>query len=272
MLSMTFVVAKKSNDRLIEPMHLHSVNYWSGFHTLAYTEDNLTSIDEFTGKNYMISGPIGSGQNGGPDIFFQAAMRAVGYTTGDFNMYYKPLNEGIAIFSNKTPLDDGEKVSGYLMIEPAATGMILNGLMGGYSAVRSVDMQSLINDQKGYTAWGSTELPLGGFSVAARIDNNASFNATVTAVKKAYNKAVADLMNAKNNPTELQQYATIISEGISYFYSDYNISIPAPVLVAALQNGKLIYKDNIPMQTIQSNLDDFLEFVIEDTVDDEFYY
>lgn len=272
LLSMTFVAAKKSNDGVIEPMHLHSVNYWSGFHTLSYSEENITSIDDMTGKNYLISGPVGSGQNGGPDIFFQAAMKAIGYTSADFNMYYMPLNEGVTVFSGMQTLNDGEKTSGYLLVEPAATGMIMNSIAMGFNAERSVDMQVLINDARQYTLWGTGELPLGGLSVAVRIDNNSSFDTIVDSVEEAYNNAARDLMNAKNNPTELQQYATIISEGISNYYSDYNISIPAPVIVAALQNGKLVYKDNVPMQSIKSDLDNFLEFVIEETVDEAFYY
>ncbi|HFS85502.1 MAG TPA: hypothetical protein ENK72_02670 [Epsilonproteobacteria bacterium] len=271
LLSMTFVAAKKSNDASIEAMHLHSVNFWSGFHTLTHQEDNISSMDDLVGKNYMISGPVGTGENGGPDIFFQAAMRAVGKSATNFTMYYQSLNEGYQTFGNKTVMDDGEKVSGYHMVEPAASGIIMNGMMGSYSAVRSVDMQALINDVEGYTAWSNNELPLGGFSIAARVDNNSSYDATVSSVLTAYNNAAQALMAAKGSLRKLQQYGSVISNGIARYYGDYNVSIPVPVIVAAIRNGKLVYKDNVPMESIKSELDTFLEFVIEDEVAEEFY-
>lgn len=269
LVSMTFVAAKKSNDSAIEPMHLHSVNFWSGFHTLSYAEDNITSMDDMVGKNYMISGPVGSGENGGPDIFFKAAMRAIGKSEGAFNMYYKPLMEGQSIFSEGTTLDDGERVSGYHMVEPAATGITMNNLMNGSSVARSVNMQSLFNDMQSYTSWDNTELPLGGLSVARRVDNNSSYDTIVSKVVTAYNNAARDLMDADR--IQLREYAQTISSGIEQYYGEYNISIPAPVVIAAIGNGQLVYKSDVDMDAIESDLDSFLEFVIEDTVAEEFY-
>jgi len=271
LLSMTYVAAKKSISESIEEMRLHSVNYWRGFQTLSYTEENISDMGDLVGKNYLISGPVGTGENGGPDIFFKAAARIAGFNSDNFNMHYQSLNDGVETFSTQAKMDDNQLVAGYLLVEPAATGMIMQGQSQDLSIHRSVDMQKLINDNRSYTAWESTELPLGGLSIAVRVDDDPAYKDSITALTQAYNQGAKDLMDAKGNMQTLREYAQIISDGITEHYAEYGIAIPMPVIMGAIQNGELIYKNNIENSTIQQDLDSFIEDVLEQEIDDSFY-
>lgn len=273
LLSMTYVAAKKSQTGSIPPMRLHSVNYFSGFMLLTRAQDGVTSIDDLLGKNILISGPIGSGQNGGPDIFFQAYLAQEGLTVSDFSMHYLPLNDGVAAVMNQTPLDDGDDdpsddspADAFLLVEPAATGMVMNTQMS------DTPMEKGINTQLSFApkgSWSQYELPLGGFSIIRAVSDDTANADLIERVIEAYSRAAEILMTSSK--IKQLQYANVIADGITKYYGQYDIAVPGPVIVVALDNGGLVYRYDVDLDAIYADLDTFLEMVIGIEVDTAFY-
>lgn len=273
LLSMTYVAAKKSDEGAIPPMRLRSVNYFSGFMLLSKSSDGITSLEALKGKNILISGPIGSGQNGGPDLFFQAYLAQEDLGADDFRLFYLPLNDGVAAMTAQTPLDDGDgnlsndaPADAYLLVEPAATGMVLNTMTG------DTPLEKSLNCQRAFApagSWAETELPLGGFSVLRSLDDLPENDALIAQITEAYNRGAEALMSATTG--ELQAYANAIAEGIDVYFGAYGIALPAPAIVAALYNGGLIYRYDVDLAQIQSDLDTFLTTVTGHETDPLFF-
>lgn len=273
LVSMTYVAAKKSQEGSIVPMRLKSASYFHGFTMVTRQDDGITDIHQLKGKNLLVSGPIGSGENGGPDIFLQAYLAQNGLTAADFSVYYMPLGDGVQSFTAQAPLDNGDgnpdndtPADAYLLVEPAATGMVLNMAMSGTAAQKGVDLQQGF---PAYGSWTHGELPLGGLSVVRSVDDNASYAALISAALKGYNAGAYLLMNGTLE--ERRACAGYIAAQITELYGEYNISIPAEVIMASLINGALVYHDDMDIASIKSDLKVFLESVIGIPVDDAFF-
>lgn len=271
--SMTYVAAKKSQSGTIVPMRLKSAAYYHGFMLVTRQSDGVTAIDALKGKNLLVSGPIGSGKDGGPDIFLQAYLAQSGLTTADFSVYYMPLNDGVAAFSAQTPLDDGDgdpsndtPADAYLLVEPAATGMVMMMASGATPVEKGVDLQEGF---PAYGSWSFGELPLGGFSVVRSVDDNPDNAALIASVVTAYNEGAQALM--QGSFAQRQAYAGYISAQIDALYGQYGISVPAEVIIASLLNGALVYHGDDDIGGIKSDLKVFLESVIGSSVDDAFF-
>lgn len=277
LLSMTYVSAKKSTTGSIPQMKLKSVNYFSGYMLLTRTSDGITNINELIGKNILISGPVGSGENGGPDIFFQAYLAEQNLSTTDFKMFYLPLNDGVAAVMNQTPLDDGDgntlndkPADAYLLVEPAATGMAMNTNASGIEAYEiSINLQ---NGFPSFSSWSNEQLPLGGFSLVKDFNDNVNNSEIIDLVVEKYNEGAKAIMEAYTIQDQ-REYANIISNGIHTYYSKYDLTVPVPVIVAALNNinGGLVYKHNVDINEIYIDFNNVLESIVNNDIDEDFY-
>ena len=274
LLSMTFVAARKSETGSVPPLRLLSVTYFSGFMLLTPQQDGITQIGDLLGKNILISGPIGSGKGGGPDIFFQAFLAQSGLGIEDFQIHYLPLNEGVNAVVNQTPLDDGDgdasndvPADAYLLVEPAATGMVMN------TRLTDTAMEKGLNCQRAFTkaaSWEETALPLGGLSILQSISDDPANAALIATVTEAYNRGAETLMNA--TAAQRVTYANAIADGITTYFGDYDVAVPAAVIIAALNSGDLVYRYDIDMAAIHEDLDTFITAVAGTPIDAAFYF
>jgi len=287
LLAMTWVAASEVTNGVVPDLKLVTVNFWRGFFELTPSANHIANLSDLTGKNLLLSGPVGSGRDSGPDILFKAMMKREGYDpstysentvtinvggsslsvirrvypSGDFRVYYMPAMAAAKVLISQTVLDDGDGVtsndqpaSGSFMVDPAATGIVMNGTMQGLSLTKSIDVQQ---EFSGYRAWPANELPLGGLSLRASVLNDPSRAAEVQQVRMAYEKAASDLMAARGHPLVMLGLASAISQGITTYYQQYGLSLPAPVIAAAIRNGDLVYRTDTTVDSLMPDLVDF---------------
>jgi hypothetical protein len=201
----------------------------------------------------------------------QVALRR--YPSGDFRVYYLTVADAAPVLIGGQPLADGDAdpsndmpARASFMVEPAASGFVLNGMQQAAPLSRSVDIQSLFN---GYTAWPLGQLPLGGLSIRRAVLNDPQRAQEVERLHRAYNQAANDLMSAK--PMELRSMAQAISDGITQYYGEFGLAMPAAVMIAALTTGELSYRTDLDIQTIQADLIGFHQEVLGLTPPLSFY-
>ena len=94
-LGMTYIGAKKQLAAPDLGLRLVSINTWRGFFEVVPRD--IRSFAELRGHKVIVSGPMGSGRNGGGDIIFQAAVRRANLDPGrDLEVAYMPAKAGIA--------------------------------------------------------------------------------------------------------------------------------------------------------------------------------
>ncbi|MHB8347225.1 MAG: hypothetical protein ACYDHM_08570 [Acidiferrobacterales bacterium] len=266
-LSMTWVAAGMAATGVAPDLALVSVTFWRGFFELTPSGVHASRLSDLQGKNLLLSGPVGGGRDAGPDILFKATMKRDGfdptrysdrrvrievdgktisvtrrvYTSGDFRVYYMPVMDATQILIRQIPLNNGggnsgtkQPASGAFMVEPAATGIVLNGYLRFTRLTKAIDVQKIFT---GYTEWPAGELPLGGLSLRTAVLDDPSRSAEVAQLRIAYEKSASDLMAARGHPLRLARYARAISKGIDIYYRQYGLSLPAPVIMAAIHNG-----------------------------------
>ncbi len=158
------------------------------------------------------------------------------------------------------------------LVEPAATGLVMQTLMSSSSGTtplsRAIDVQTLFT---GYSAWPSTQLPHGGLSVLASVSNDTARQTALAQVTAAYTAAINQINSAKSSPMALQQIATTISNGITTYYGKYGMTLPAAAIAAALIQNELVFRDDLTMTGIATDLSAFLNEVTNTTVPANFY-
>jgi hypothetical protein len=284
LLSMTWVAAGKAMSGAVPDLTLVSVNFWRGFFELTPQTLAVTGFNELTGRNLLLSGPVGGGRNSGPDTLFKAAMKRAGfdpsvyqentvtitvdgspvsvvrrhYASGDFRVYYLPVMSAVSVLNSGQLLDDGDgnpqndlPASASFMVEPAATGIVMQGMMANTAYDKAIDIQTLFT---GYMSWPSAELPLGGLSLRASVLNDPNRAGAVARVRTAYEKAANDLMAARGNPIEMYGLVSKISQGVTQYYGQYGLSLPSPVIAAALSSGSLVYRTDLSNTAILPDL------------------
>ncbi len=270
LLSMTYVAAQDVTNGTVPDLELVSVNFWNGFYMMTSQSANVTSFADLVSKGVLVSGPTSGGKGGGPDLIFQAAVKRAGLTVGSFDVCYAPVMQAVSLILQQQPMNtnsdcnpsSGETPSAISLVEPSSTGLIMDSTVKQTPSgpmVRAVNYQSLFT---GYTAWPSSQLPNGGISVRATVLNDATRTAEVQAFISAYRTAVDQIANAKSNTTQLSQIANTISNGITKYYGQYGLSIPASVISVALLNGNLVYRTDLSVGAIQSDLNRFLTEVV----------
>lgn len=286
LLAMSFVIAKKVTDNIIPNLQLQGVYLWREFSEIALTDLNISNFMDFAGKNIIVSGPVGTGKNGGPDIIFLAALQRSGvdityeengdiryFPESDITVFYLPVMDAIDVMLNQTILDDGDgdtsndqSAIAILLIEPASTGLMINALVEGVNLERAIDLQSDIFT--GYSAWLEDELPIGGVGILKQslVDKSSQ----VESFLQAYQQASEAIMAAKDDANALLYYADLISQGLDQYYSQFDIAIPGEMVMAAIQNGHLVYRTDRDLSDIAYDLNLFIEELVT-TVPADFY-
>ena len=300
-LSMTWVAAAEAAQGSVPDLTLVSVTFWRGFFELAPAAAKVSQLSALAGKDLLVSGPVGGGRDAGPDILFKATMKRAGYdpsryaddaanvragsktlsvtrrvyASGDFRVYYLPAMDAAKVLTAQTPLGNGDwdkgkdqPASGAFMAEPAATGIVLSGYLKGTHLVRAIDVQKLFS---GYQAWPEGELPLGGLSLRAAVLNDPARAAQAQRVRRAYEQAAADIMAARGHPLKMARIVMAISKGVTTYYQQYGLSLPALVIAAAIHNANLVYRADLTVPQIRPDLMAFETQLLGRPVPDSFY-
>lgn len=255
MTSMSYIAAKQVTTGKVPDLQLFSVTYWSGFYEIA--DKSINNFNDLKGKHLIISGPVGNGKNGGPDIIFQAAMKRLGINpTTDFQLEYLPLADGTAKISNN-------QADAILLAEPAGTGLVLFNLMNQNKFKKAINLQAVFT---GFTGWPLGQMPVGGLSFKSSILSNAAKKATFDLVKKAYDLKAAQIMNAS-----LTDAKTIADKFNLLYASMLPQPIPAAIIVSAIKQGTLIFNNDKSVQTIKTELDMWVKELLGSSPGDTFY-
>jgi len=278
LLAMTYTMAKKVNSGKVADLQLLRVNLWRGFSELAPTSAAVSNFSELVGKGLLVSGPTSGGKGGGPDLIFQAAIKRAGYTLADFKVCYLPVMQAAPMMAQQQKMNSNAACdptfdfapSAISLVEPAATGMVLQTLMptagSSVSLLRAIDLQTLFT---GYAAWPTTQLPHGGMAVLGKVLDDPARQDTVHSVLQAYDAAVQEIATA--TPLQRLKIAQIVSDGITRYYGSFGLELPAPVIVAALTNQELVMRGDLDLTSIQADLDRFLTEVVGSAPPASFY-
>ena len=280
LLSMTYTAAQNVTSGKVPGLELVSVNFWSGFWMLAPQSAAITQFSQLAGKGVLVSGPTSGGKGGGPDLIFQAAAKRAGLTASSFNLCYLPVMQAAPMMLQQQSMNSNSSCNAAYataptaisLVEPAATGLILDSQTTGGSSglmVKAINFQSLFT---GYSAWPQTELPHGGVSVMNTLINDSSRQAQLQAVLSAYRSAANSIMAAKGNLAAMSQIANTISAGITTYYGQYGLSIPPQAISAALMSGDFVFRTDLPINSVQTDLDSFLTEVVGTQPPSSFYH
>lgn len=284
LLSMTYTAAQAVATGKIPDLKLVDVTFWRGFFILAPSESEITNFSQLKGKGLLISGPTSGGKGGGPDLILQAAIRHAGYNASDFNICYTSVMKAAPQLAHQSPLSSNIECDPFndspsfssSMVEPAASGMIMNSNMIGMKGEKGIKLKKSIDMQKLFTgyqnAWAITELPHGGVSIKGYILKNKETLAQSKLVLEAYNNAVDQLSEARGSMMRMHYLASMISSGITKYYGQYGLSLPAPVIMSSLMSGDLVFRSNTTVASIQKPLDAFLTDVVQKKIPKSFYY
>lgn len=280
LLSMTYTSAQKVVNGTIPSLQLVSVNLWRGFWGVSPTAQAITSFSQLLGKGIIISGPTSGGKGGGPDLIFQAAITRAGLLPTQFNICYLPVMQGAAMIEQQTLMSSNIScdptfnmpASAISLVEPAATGVVMQTLLPTTTSAtplsKGIDLQTLFT---GYTAWPANQLPHGGLSILKAVSDDPSRAAALSQVRNAYIAAVDEINLALNNPVQLAQISTILSSGITTYYGQYGMTLPAPVIAAALVQKELVFRSDLTLTAIYGDLSLFLNEVTKAVVPTTFY-
>lgn len=255
MVSMTYVAAKQVVSGRVPDLQLHSVAYWSGFFEVAVP--GIETFQDLKGKRLVISGPVGNGKGGGPDIIFQAAMKREGLVPGqDFHLEYLPLPEGIG------RVTDGE-ADAILLAEPAATGLSLQSFMTGSQLRKSLNIQQVFT---GFDSWESGQVPLGGLSARAGSLTDPGKLATFERLRNRYMESASRLM--AGHPADAQA----VTERFNVLFGDLLAQpVPASILVVAVARGGLVYRSDLSLGAVRSDLDRWIVELLGASPGEGFY-
>jgi hypothetical protein len=276
LLAMTYTIAEKVTSGKIPDLHLVYVGLWKGFSEVTYKKDEIKNFSDLRGKGLIVAGPTGGGKNGGPDFIFQAALRRSGMTAADVHVCYLPVMEAVKLLKEQAPLNSNSHcdpsfsmpASGISLVEPAATGLIMQSIMSSSSVSgmeRGISFQPLFT---GYTAWPDDQLPHGGLSILGSVLDNPEQAKLVSEVLVAYKQAAEKISTARG--FHAMGVAKEISAGIEQHFQAYKLDLPAMVVMAAMVRGNLEFRSDVPV-TIQDDLNRFLTEVIGTSPPKHFY-
>lgn len=276
LLSMTYTAAQKVTSGIVPDLRLVYVGLWKGFAEVTYKADGIKNFGQLRGKGVIVSGPVGDGKQGGPDMIFQAALKRAGMTVADLSLCYLPVMEASKLLKAHALLNTNTHcnsafafpASGISLIEPAATGMVMQGMMSLASASgmeRSIEFQPLF---AGYTAWPKDQLPHGGLSVMGHVLDNPAQAKNMAVVLAAYKKSVDKMNNARG--FGLINVSGSISDGMAHYFGQYKIKAPRMVIMAALRSDQLLFRSDVPA-SLQGDLNRFLTEVVGKSPPEKFY-
>ncbi len=276
LLAMTYTAAKKVVSGKVPDLRLVYVGLWKGFSEVTFRKDHVKNFADLRGKGLIVAGPTGGGKNGGPDLIFQAALKHSGMSLADVKVCYLPVMSAVKLLKTRAPLNSNSKcnpgfnlpASGISLVEPAATGMIIEGLMpfsAAHNMERSIEFQPLFT---GFSAWPRDELPHGGLAVLGTVLNDPVKAKLVAQVLSAYKKAIIKIDHA--HAFRALAVSRTISKGITRYFGQYKLKLPAAVIMTSLVRKKLLFRaDATP--GIQGDLNRFLTDVIGASPPADFY-
>lgn len=276
LLSMTYTAAQKATSGNMPDLRLVYVGLWKGFSEVTYKADGIRGFGQLRGKGVIVSWPVGGGKEGGPDMIFRAALKRAGMSVADLNICYLPVMEASKLLKDHALLNTNPHcdaafafpASGISLIEPAATGMIMQGMMSLASASgmeRGIEFQPLFT---GYRAWPNDQLPHGGLSVMGRVLDDPVQAKNLAVVLAAYKKSVDKMNHARG--FGLISVSGSISDGMAHYFGQYKIEAPRMVIMAALRNGQLMFRSDAPV-SVQKDLNLFLTEVVGTSPPEKFY-
>ena len=271
LLAMTYTIAEKVTAKKIPDLRLVFVGLWKGFSEVTYQQEHIKNFGDLQGKGLIVSGPAGGGKNGGPDLIFQAALKRSGMKISDVHVCYLPVMEAVKLLDSHSPLNSNPQcdpalampASGISLVEPATTGMIMQGMMQGME--RGILFQPLFT---GYTAWPEDQLPHGGFAALGSVLNDPEKKQVFDRVLAAYKKSATEISQARTFRAML--IAHEISSGIKQYFQPYKLELPAPVVRIAMMKGNLLFRADAP-SSIQDDLSRFLTEVVGTAPPNNFY-
>lgn len=256
MVSMTYVAAKQVTTNKVPDLQLLSVVYWSGFYEV--TEKNIKNFEDLKGKKIIVSGPVGTGKNGGPDVIFKAALKKSGFNIdNDFQVEYLPVNEGMEKVKN------GE-ASAILLAEPAGTGFkMMMSMKSGTSVEKTVNLQSILSES---SAWDKNVLPLGGFSAKQSSLNDPKKGKIIHKINQLYQEAANEMM--ESNIMKLSKISKLFKE---YYKDIIGNGVPPMVLKKAINQKTLVYNGNFKINKNVDELNKFFELLLEEKLPKSFF-
>lgn len=254
-ISMTFVAANQMVKASVPDLRLLEIVYWSGFYEL--TSIPVKSFQDLKGEKLIVSGPVGSGKEGGPDLIFKAALKRESLSVDDFNVSYMPVNKGTETIMS------GE-ADAILLVEPASSGLIMMSKMkAGVKLENKLNIQGIFS---GYTSWDTNQLPLGGLSMKISSLNDESKKQQIEKLRKAYLAASNKMENISFSD------ARKISGLLERFYGNIlENNIPPIVIRKASVSGNYVYRSDIRVESIKQDLNSFIEEILGEGPSEKFY-
>ena len=280
LLSMTYTAAQDVTSALVPDLELVSVNFWSGFWMVAPASANITQFSQLAGAGVLVSGPTSGGKGAGPDLIFQAAARRAGLSASSFQLCYVPVMQAAPMLLQQQAMNTNSACNGAYsspplaisLVEPAATGLVMDSTTSttpSGALTKAINFQSLFT---GYSAWPQSQLPHGGVSVRASALADSGKAGSVQAILSAYRSAADSIMAAKGNPAASMQIANVISAGITTYYGQFGLSLPAAAIAAALNNGGMVFRTDLAISAVQPDLSSFLTEVVGTAPPSSFFH
>ena len=271
LLAMTYIGARKRISGAIPDLRLHSIATWRGFFEVV--PEGVASFADLRGKTVIVSGPIGSGKDGGGDVIFQAAARRQGIVPGhDLLVEYMPAQQGIARVASG-------QASGITMPSPGNTGMVLRSQMAqkpiAHALMRlrgkgdmNVPLTSAIDFQRifsGFASFPDGQLPLGGLHVSERALASPAKRAKIDRIARGYANAVAAFMADPGGHAD-----AIASAYDLHFGPIGGGAPPAMLLPRSVKAGDLIYRRDITVGAVRADLSAWLGELLGRDIDPAF--
>lgn len=242
MLAMTYIGAKKRMSGAVPDLRLHSIFTWRGFFEVV--PQGVSSFGDLRGKTVIVSGPVGSGKDGGGDVIFKAAASRQGVDPErDLQVEYLPARQGIErIISGQA--------AGITLPSPSNTGLVMRSRMlqnpASLALSSGIDFQRVFS---GFSSFPQGQLPLGGLHFSERAGETGEKRAKLDRIAAAYADAAGRFM------VEPDRHA----ETISSLFGDHFITVggsapPAMLLSLSVQAGDLIYRGDMSVAAVRRDL------------------
>lgn len=271
LLAMTYIGARKRISGAIPDLRLHSIFTWRGFFEVV--PEGITSFADLRGKIVIVSGPIGSGKDGGGDVIFQAAARRQGIDPGrDLQVKYLPVKQGADLVASG-------RAAGITIPSPGNTGLVMRSQLAqkpvAHALMRlrgkgdmNVPLTSAIDFQRifsGFASFPEGQLPLGGLHVSERALAVPAKRAKIERIARGYADAVAAFM------ADPGRHADVIASAYDlHFGSIGGGAPPAMLLSRSVEAGDLVYRRDITVGAVRADLSAWLGELLGRDIDPAF--
>lgn len=271
LLAMTYIGAKKRMSGAIPDLRLHSAFTWRGFFEVV--ANGVASFADLRGKTVIVSGPIGSGKGGGGDVIFQAAARRQGVVPGrDLQVEYMPVKQGADLVASG-------QAAGITIPSPGSTGMVMRSRLAQKPVAHAImslrgkgdldaPLTSAIDFQRifsGFASFPEGQLPLGGLHVSERALSAPAKRAKIDRIARGYADAVAAFMAGP------ERHADVIASAYDRYFGPIGGGAPpAMLLPRSVAAGDLIYRRDIDVAAVRTDLSAWLGELLGRDIDPSF--